>query len=90
VRRLGRTDLEVFLSCLGGNPFGWTADEAEDSLRRLQTDRSDLYYAHFDDTGTLAPLASARAGGQLPALLEMTTVDLSEEELGRLSALPAR
>jgi aryl-alcohol dehydrogenase-like predicted oxidoreductase len=40
--------------------------------------------------GVVAPLASARTGGQLPALVEMTTVDLTEEELGRLSALPAR
>ena len=123
--RLGRTDLDVFPLCLGGNVFGWTADEqasfaildgyaaaggnfvdtadsysawvpgheggeseaiigrwmaargnrdrivvatkvgrlrgiddlhadtirraCEDSLRRLQTDRIDLYYAHGDD-----------------------------------------
>jgi aryl-alcohol dehydrogenase-like predicted oxidoreductase len=118
---LGRTDLEVFPICLGGNVFGWTADEpasqavldqyvesggnfidtansylvahgrsetiignwmaergnrdqivlatkvgggrgplrnlraetieseAHASLERLQTDRIDLYYAHFDD-----------------------------------------
>src|SRR6266508_4459241 len=26
---LGRTDLDVFALCLGGNVFGWTADEAE-------------------------------------------------------------
>jgi aryl-alcohol dehydrogenase-like predicted oxidoreductase len=26
---LGRTDLDVFPLCLGGNVFGWTADEAE-------------------------------------------------------------
>jgi aryl-alcohol dehydrogenase (NADP+) len=116
--RLGATDLDVFPLCLGGNVFGWTADEersfsvldayaaaggnfvdtadiysggnsetiigewlaargnrdemviatkvggagglgaqniqriAEDSLRRLQTDRIDLYYAHFDDPST--------------------------------------
>jgi len=122
--RLGRTDLEVFPICLGGNVFGWTADEAESfevldayveaggnfidtansylvehgrsetiigrwmaergnrdelviatkvgggkgpvrslsaqtieresraSLQRLQTDRIDLYYAHFDDQDT--------------------------------------
>lgn len=121
---LGRTDLEVFPICLGGNVFGWTADEsgsravldayagaggnfvdtansylvehgrseaiigrwladrgnrdqivvatkvgggrgavrnlrpetieqeADASLERLQTDRIDLYYAHFDDPGT--------------------------------------
>ena len=118
---LGRTGLNVFPICLGGNVFGWTADEAESfevldayvaaggnfvdtansylvehgrsetiigrwmadrgnrdelvvatkvgggkgdkrnlrpetiereaqaSLKRLQTDRIDLYYAHFDD-----------------------------------------
>jgi aryl-alcohol dehydrogenase-like predicted oxidoreductase len=121
---LGRTDLDVFPVCLGGNVFGWTADEpqsravldaytgeggnfidtansylvehgrsetiigrwmtdrgnrdqivvatkvgggggpvrnlraetikreAHASLERLQTDRIDLYYAHFDDEET--------------------------------------
>jgi aryl-alcohol dehydrogenase-like predicted oxidoreductase len=121
---LGRTDLDVFPICLGGNVFGWTADEpqsgavldaytaaggnfidtansylvehgrsetiigrwmadrgnrdrivvatkvgggrgpvrnlraetikreAHASLERLQTDRIDLYYAHFDDEAT--------------------------------------
>ncbi len=121
---LGRTDLDVFGICLGGNVFGWTADEADSravldsyiaaggnfidtansylvehgrsetiigrwmvergnrdqivlatkvgggrgavrnlraetiqseaqaSLERLQTDRIDLYYAHFDDEST--------------------------------------
>lgn len=121
---LGRTDLDVFPICLGGNVFGWTADEdesravldayvaadgnfidtansylvehgrsetiigrwladrgnrdqlvlatkvgggsgaarnlrpetidseAQASLERLQTDRIDLYYAHFDDPET--------------------------------------
>jgi aryl-alcohol dehydrogenase-like predicted oxidoreductase len=28
VNRIGQTDLEVFPLCLGGNVFGWTADEA--------------------------------------------------------------
>ena len=121
---LGRTQLSVFPLCLGGNVFGWTADEAQShevldayvaaggnfidtansyltehglseaiigswlagrgnrdeivlatkvgggqgavrnlkadtiereahaSLQRLQTDRIDLYYAHFDDEQT--------------------------------------
>ena len=121
---LGRTDFDVFPLCLGGNVFGWTADEPESfalldaysaaggnfvdtansylvehgrsetiigrwlaergnrdrivlatkvgggkgpvrnlrpdtiereaaaSLERLQTDRIDLYYAHFDDEET--------------------------------------
>jgi aryl-alcohol dehydrogenase-like predicted oxidoreductase len=124
VATLGRTDLDVFALCLGGNVFGWTADEeqsravldayvaaggnfvdtansylvehgrsetiigrwladrgnrdeivlatkvgggrgavrslsadtiereAHASLERLQTDRIDLYYAHFDDEAT--------------------------------------
>jgi aryl-alcohol dehydrogenase-like predicted oxidoreductase len=126
--RIGSSDLDVFPLCLGGNVFGWTADEptsfdvldayaaaggnfidtadsysafhpgnsggesetiignwmaargnrddvivatkvgqlpgrqglaadniraaCEDSLRRLQTDRIDLYYAHKDDPDT--------------------------------------
>ncbi|MCX6416142.1 MAG: aldo/keto reductase, partial [Actinobacteria bacterium] len=126
--QLGSTDLNVHPLCLGGNVFGWTADEAssfevldayaaaggnfidtadayshwvpgnkggesetiignwmasrgnrdsmiiatkvshlpeltglapatikqglDDSLRRLQTDRVDLYYAHYDDPQT--------------------------------------
>jgi aryl-alcohol dehydrogenase (NADP+) len=117
---LGRTDLDVFPICLGGNVFGWTAEpqsravldaytgaggnfidtansylvehetiigrwladrgnrdpivvatkvgggrgpvrnlraetikrEAHASLERLQTNRIDLYYAHFDDEET--------------------------------------
>jgi aryl-alcohol dehydrogenase (NADP+) len=121
VAHLGKTELDVFRLCLGGNVFGWTADEsesfavldayaaaggnfidtadtymrpnmgtseaiigrwmasrenrddivlatkvgsdgglsaqnlrehAEASLRRLQTDRIDLYYAHKDDLDT--------------------------------------
>jgi aryl-alcohol dehydrogenase (NADP+) len=124
VNSLGRTELDAFPICLGGNVFGWTADEPESfavldaytaaggnfidtansylvehgrsetvigrwiadrgtrdqivlatkvgggrgpvrnlraetieseahaSLGRLQTDRIDLYYAHFDDPET--------------------------------------
>ena len=29
VATLGRTDLDVFPLCLGGNVFGWTADEPQ-------------------------------------------------------------
>jgi aryl-alcohol dehydrogenase-like predicted oxidoreductase len=129
---LGRTGLDVFPICLGGNVFGWTADEAQSdavldaytaaggnfidtansyliehgrsetiigrwladrgnrdqlvvatkvggghdrvrnlrpetiereahaSLERLQTDRIDLYYAHFDDADT--PLEESLRG----------------------------
>ena len=128
MRTIGTSDLKIHPLCLGGNPFGWTADaratseildafvagggnfidtadsysawipgnvggesetligewmrtrknrdsmviatkvgdhpkakglsakniaaEAENSLRRLQTDRIDLYYAHRDDPST--------------------------------------
>src|SRR3954465_9080433 len=135
--RLGRTDLDVFPLCLGGNVFGWTADEpqsfavldaytgaggnfvdtansyliergrsetvigrwlaergnrdeivlatkvgggrgavrnlraetiereAQASLERLQTDRIDLYYAHFDDEDT--PLEESLRAFDAPA-----------------------
>jgi aryl-alcohol dehydrogenase-like predicted oxidoreductase len=139
---LGRTDLDVFRICLGGNVFGWTADESESravldayaaaggnlidtansylvehgrsetiigswlaergnrdrivvatkvgggrgpvrnlraetiereahaSLERLQTDRIDLYYAHFDDAET--PLEETL--GAFDALVQAGTV----------------
>jgi aryl-alcohol dehydrogenase-like predicted oxidoreductase len=133
--RLGRTDLDVFPICLGGNVFGWTADEKqsfavldayaeaggnfidtansylvrggesetiigrwmadrgnrdqmviatkvgggktarnlrpetiarelEGSLKRLNTDRIDLYYAHRDDEDA-SQEAAARAFDEL-------------------------
>jgi aryl-alcohol dehydrogenase-like predicted oxidoreductase len=139
---LGRTDLNVFRVCLGGNVFGWTADEPQSravldayvgaggnfidtansylvehgrsetiigrwmadrgnrgqivlatkvgggrgavrnlraetiesevhaSLERLQTDRIDLYYAHFDDQET--PLEESL--GAFDALVQAGTV----------------
>jgi aryl-alcohol dehydrogenase-like predicted oxidoreductase len=151
---LGRTNLDVFGLCLGGNVFGWTADEpqsrdvldaytgaggnfvdtansylvehgrsetiigrwladrgnrdeivlatkvgggrgpvrnlrpetiereAHASLERLQTDRIDLYYAHFDDEDT--PLEeSLRA---FDALVRAGTV----RHLGASNYTPAR
>src|SRR5688572_24664295 len=38
--------------CVGGLNAGEIQRECEKSLRRLQTDRIDLYYAHRDDAGT--------------------------------------
>jgi aryl-alcohol dehydrogenase-like predicted oxidoreductase len=142
VNPLGRTELAVFPICLGGNVFGWTADEpqsfavldaytaasgnfidtansylvehgrsetiigrwmadrgirdqivlatkvgggrgpvrnlraktieseAHASLERLQTDRIDLYYAHFDDPET--PLEESL--GAFDALVQAGTV----------------
>jgi aryl-alcohol dehydrogenase-like predicted oxidoreductase len=151
---LGRSDLDVFPICLGGNVFGWTADEpqsravldaytaaggnfidtsnsylvehgrsetiigrwmadrgnrdqivvatkvgggrgpvrnlradtikgeAHASLERLQTDRIDLYYAHFDDEQT--PLEeSVRA---FDALVQAGTV----RHLGASNYTPER
>jgi aryl-alcohol dehydrogenase-like predicted oxidoreductase len=142
VTPLGRTDLDVFPICFGGNVFGWTADEpqsrdvldayvaaggnfidtansylvehgrsetilgqwiadrdnrdrlvlatkvgggrgavrnlraetiereAHASLERLQTDRIDLYYAHYDDEQT--PLEESL--GAFDALVRAGTV----------------
>jgi aryl-alcohol dehydrogenase-like predicted oxidoreductase len=151
---LGRTELDVFPICLGGNVFGWTADErdsravldayaaaggnfidtansylvehgrseaiigrwladrgdreqivlatkvgggsgavrnlrartiqreARASLERLQSDRIDLYYAHFDDQRT--PLEeSLRA---FDALVQAGTV----RHIGASNYTPAR
>src|SRR5574340_700815 len=90
--RLGNTDVEVSVLCMGGDSIGSRIDrttsfklkdrgcrgemavasklafdypgcdgglsaaeierECEKSLRRLQTDRLDLYYAHRDDVAT--------------------------------------
>src|ERR1700712_4630298 len=49
LRTLGSTDLQVFPLCLGGNVFGWTADQ-DDSFAVL-----DAYAAaggNFIDTAT--------------------------------------
>jgi aryl-alcohol dehydrogenase-like predicted oxidoreductase len=154
---LGRTGLDVFPICLGGNVFGWTADEresfavldayveaggdfidtansylikggesetiigrwlreranrdkikvatkvgggkgptrnlrpdnvkaqAEASLERLQTDRIDVYYAHFDDEDT--PLEDTlRAFDALVAsgkVLHVAASNYSPERLNR-------
>ena len=154
---LGRTDLDVFPICLGGNVFGWTADEpqsravldayvgaggnfidtansylvehgrsetiigrwiadrgnrdqivlatkvgggrgpvrslsaetiereAHASLERLQTDRIDLYYAHFDDEQT--PLEeSLRAFDALVGAGTIRHVGASNYSTERLTA----
>jgi aryl-alcohol dehydrogenase-like predicted oxidoreductase len=65
MNRIGSTDLEVFPLCLGGNVFGWTADEAA-SFRLL-----DAYVAaggNFVDTadsyGAASPRRSSGAGSR--------------------------
>jgi aryl-alcohol dehydrogenase (NADP+) len=158
--RISATDLDVFPLCLGGNVFGWTADEAgshavldayaaaggdlvdtadvygshgpngpgaseeiigswlasrgnrddvvvatkvgaldglrglsretvlraaEDSLRRLRTDRIDLYYAHVDDPDT--PLEETMAAfGELVTAGKVRYVAASNYSAARLAA----
>jgi aryl-alcohol dehydrogenase-like predicted oxidoreductase len=62
VVRLGRSDLDVFPLCLGGNVFGWTADEA------ASFDVLDAYIAgggNFIDTSdSYSAFAPGNVGGE--------------------------
>lgn len=149
--QIGSTDLDVYGICLGGNVFGWTADEkdsfavldayveaggnfidtadvyidppgtsekiigrwmaergnrddivlatkvgsdggtsaanvrehAEGSLERLQTDRMDLYYTHFDDEDVPVE-ETLRAYGELVEagkVREIAASNMSKERL---------
>jgi aryl-alcohol dehydrogenase-like predicted oxidoreductase len=65
--RLGRSDLEVFRLCLGGNVFGWTADELQ-SFAVL-----DAYVeagGNFIDTSdSYSAFAPGNVGGESEAVL---------------------
>ena len=65
--RLGATDLDVYELCLGGNVFGWTADEA------ASFDVLDAYAAaggNFVDTAdAYAAWANGGVGGQSETVL---------------------
>jgi aryl-alcohol dehydrogenase (NADP+) len=65
--RLGRTDLDVFPLCLGGNVFGWTADE-RDSFEIL-----DAYAAaggNFIDTAdSYSAWVSGHVGGESETII---------------------
>jgi aryl-alcohol dehydrogenase-like predicted oxidoreductase len=67
VRRLGRTGLKVSALCLGGNVFGWTADESA-SFSVL-----DAYFeagGNFIDTADVySRWASGNAGGESERIL---------------------
>jgi aryl-alcohol dehydrogenase (NADP+) len=67
VARLGSSDLDVFPLCLGGNVFGWTADEA-DSFAVL-----DGYLGaggNFIDTAdTYSSFAPGNRGGESEAII---------------------
>nr|BFF14442.1 hypothetical protein GCM10025699_57450 [Microbacterium flavescens] len=53
-RRLGLSDLRVFPMALGGNVFGWTAD---------QTETRSVLDAYFDLGGNFVDTADSYAGG---------------------------
>jgi aryl-alcohol dehydrogenase-like predicted oxidoreductase len=67
VARLGRSDLDVFGLCLGGNVFGWTADEAQ-SFEVL-----DAYVAaggnFIDSSDSYSAFAPGNVGGESETVL---------------------
>jgi aryl-alcohol dehydrogenase-like predicted oxidoreductase len=67
VARLGRSDLDVFGLCLGGNVFGWTADEAQ-SFEVL-----DAYVAaggnFIDSSDSYSAFAPGNKGGESETVL---------------------
>src|SRR5437868_11794233 len=67
IRKLGRTDLEVAALCLGGNVFGWTADE-KTSFAVL-----DTYFAgggNFIDTADVySTWVPGHTGGESEAII---------------------
>jgi aryl-alcohol dehydrogenase-like predicted oxidoreductase len=67
VARLGRSDLDVFGLCLGGNVFGWTADEAQ-SFAVL-----DAYMAaggnFIDSSDSYSAFAPGNQGGESETVL---------------------
>jgi aryl-alcohol dehydrogenase-like predicted oxidoreductase len=67
VIRLGHSDLEVFPICLGGNVFGWTADE------RQSLDVLDAYAAaggnFIDSSDSYSSFAPGNVGGESETVL---------------------
>ena len=61
MRRLGQTDLMVSPLCLGGNVFGWTADEAT-SFKIL--DGFVDAGLNFVDTATISAWVPGHTGGE--------------------------
>jgi len=66
-RRIGRTDLEVPVICLGGNVFGWTVDEAN-TLALL--DRSvELGLTFIDTADVYSRWVPGHTGGESETLI---------------------
>jgi len=65
--RLGRSELDVFPLCLGGNVFGWTADE------RQSFDVLDAYVAaggnFIDSSDSYSAFAPGNVGGESETVL---------------------
>ena len=92
LKRSGKRDKVVIASKVGedmGSGRGLkTSDilrEAENSLRRLQTDRIDLYQTHFDDPNT-APDETLQAYAQLIAQGKVRAIGASNIGAARLQA----
>jgi aryl-alcohol dehydrogenase-like predicted oxidoreductase len=87
MNRIGRTDLEVFPLCLGGNVFGWTVDEAL-SFRLLDAwvdagmnfiDTADVYSRGASETMVGELIAGARHEWILATKLGNTMSDEANE-----------
>jgi aryl-alcohol dehydrogenase-like predicted oxidoreductase len=67
VSRLGKSDIDVFPLCLGGNVFGWTADQAA-SFEVLDGYAADG--GNFIDTAdTYSSFAPGNAGGESETII---------------------
>jgi aryl-alcohol dehydrogenase-like predicted oxidoreductase len=66
-RTLGHTDLLVFPLCLGGNVFGWTADEAE-SFQTLDA-YADAGGNFIDTADTYSSWVTGHSGGESETLI---------------------
>ena len=67
MNRIGHTDLDVFPLCLGGNIFGWTADEPTsfailDAYNGAGTAGWVAVPGSFRDVGRGDPTAPAQVG----------------------------
>ena len=92
LKRSGKRDQVVIATKVGedmgsgrGLKRGDILREAEASLRRLQTDRIDLYQTHFDDPNT-APDETMRAYDELISAGKVRAIGVSNVSAERLTA----
>jgi aryl-alcohol dehydrogenase-like predicted oxidoreductase len=91
IKRSGKRDKVVIATKVGsdmGDGLSLKKDailrHAEDSLKRLQTDRIDLYQTHFDDMST-APEETLAAYAQLIAQGKVRAIGASNISVARLT-----